>query len=573
MMEREPGGTKTTRRDWQLELRSDRLELAQRVLPIAIGAGVVFCLMYIGIYLRFNQPWQWAWMTFLAVLTTISYAVAYVLVRRGRLTVAVYLMTMGINLHVVAGPALVEGLVVPGILVGLLGIMFARLMAGRMENRVVVITSGLALLVGPLLSSYPMVELAPTPSWLRSAITAVTTVGVVSMAALILELRDERYERSLSRAEEYGKQLAAQQAALEERTQELELRTRYLEATTEVTQEIGSMLELKELLARVMASISQRFDFHRAGIFLLNPTRDWAVLEAASGEAARQALARGLRLRVDQENAIGHVIRTGKVYVTHDGSKETVPLGSSEGTETRCEVTLPLQARGEIIGALDVQSADPDAFSKEVVTVLRTLANQVAMAISNARLFRQAQESLEGQRRAYGELSRQAWAEMARTPSDLGYRYDRGRVTPLGSGSQLQSWHDSERGQELPELTLPVRVRGHVIGTITSHKPNKADDWTSEEAALMEALADQLGIALESARLHADAQRRAARERLIGEVAAQVRASLNVDAILKSTIREVGRALGAERVSVELTGPAKNDGDRPGQEPALAEEE
>jgi GAF domain-containing protein len=227
--------------------------------------------------------------------------------------------------------------------------------------------------------------------------------------------------------------------------------------------------------------------------------------------------------------------------------------------DTRSEMALPLRARGEIIGALDVQSQEPEAFSEEDVAVLQTLADQVAMAISNARLFQQAQESLEAERRAYGELSREAWGEMVRTRPGLGYRYEEGGVAPLAGHptSQGERGRDggeqrSEPVEELPELALPVRVRGQVIGTINAHKPGDTGEWTAEEAALMETLTEQLSVALESARLYQDTQRRAAREQLSGEVTARMRETLDMDTVLQTAAREMREALNLAEAEVRM---------------------
>jgi GAF domain-containing protein len=108
-------------------------------------------------------------------------------------------------------------------------------------------------------------------------------------------------------------------------------------------------------------------------------------------------------------------------------------------------------------------------------------------------------------------------------------------------------------------LAVPIKVRGHTIGVIDAHKPDGAGEWTAEEAALMETLADQLGVALENARLYQDSQHRAERERLMGEVTARMRESLDLEAVLKTAAQEVRQALGLPKVTVRLApgGPGR----------------
>jgi GAF domain-containing protein len=206
---------------------------------------------------------------------------------------------------------------------------------------------------------------------------------------------------------------------------------------------------------------------------------------------------------------------------------------------------------------------------------LQTLADQVALAISNARLFQQAQESLEAERRAYGEISRQAWAELLHAQPGLGHRYDPHGILPtegrwreeMKQAIRTGKTVAGEAGPSAP-LAIPVKVRGHVIGVIDAHKPDDASEWTAEDAALMETLAGQLGVALESARLYQDSQRRAARERLTREITDNIRAAVSIEDAMQRAVQELGRALGAaemvarigtERESLAERGASGND--------------
>jgi GAF domain-containing protein len=558
-MDRQDINPKPATAGWQAALDAERIRIARVTLPIMIGAGAVFSASYVGIYFAFDRPWQLAWTFFTAVLATGLLLLAYVLVRRGHLAAGVYLAALAINLAVLLAPALLEGSIVMAVLAAFVAIVFARLLASRAQNRVVVLISGLALMTEILLPSFQVFEMLPTPLWLQVVISASVVVLAVVLAALILDARDERYEDSLSQAEAYATELDAQRTVLEERTHDLARRARHLEATAEVARDAASVLEPNELLAQAVTLIRERFGLHRMGIFLLDPAREWAVLRAVSGAEAQRLLDRGFRLRVQGEGIVAHVIRTGKPYLAPDVREDPLYLDDPDVTDTRSEITLPLQAHGEIIGALSAQSTEAHAFDDEDLSVMQILADQMAMAISNARLFQQVQESLEAERQAYGELSREAWAEIVRTRPGLGYRYEEGGVAPLAGQPLSQSERGgdgverrSELVEELPELALPVRVRGQVIGTINAHKPGDMSEWTAQEIALMETLTEQLSVALESARLYQDTQRRAAREQLSGQVTARMRETLDVDTVLQTAAREMREALGLEEVEVRM---------------------
>jgi GAF domain-containing protein len=212
----------------------------------------------------------------------------------------------------------------------------------------------------------------------------------------------------------------------------------------------------------------------------------------------------------------------------------------------RSEAALPLRARGQVLGVLDVQSQASEALDAEQLAVLQTLADQIALAISNARLFEQVQASAEAERRAYGELSRQAWAELTRARL-MGYHYDEQGVVPLTAPALRVSQPDNDQRT----LAVPLSVRGQTIGALNASKPG--GEWTQEEAALLQTLAEQLGTALDSARLYQDTQRRAAQERLIGEATSRMRESLDIERVLQTAAEELYQALGLEEMAISLT--------------------
>lgn len=281
-------------------------------------------------------------------------------------------------------------------------------------------------------------------------------------------------------------------------------------------------------------------------------------------------LARGHRLR-SGVGIVGYVVAQGEHRIALDVGEDAEYFDNPDLPDTRSEIALPLRARGDLIGVLDVQSTEPSAFSQEDVTALQTLADQVAVAISNARLFQQVQESLEAERRAYGELGREAWRRLLRARPNLGCtRDDRGLSTVSGQWTP-ESMLALQTGRIVPgsdgtaSLVIPVTAHGKIIGLIEAHKPADAEPWTSEQTSLLEILADQLGVALDSARLYEDTQRRAAEDRLVGEITARIRETLDVDTVLQTAVREMSKTLDIPRVEVRLgrsAAPPGNGQDR-----------
>ncbi len=408
--------------------------------------------------------------------------------------------------------------------------------------------------------------LLPQPIFPVTPLSGLVVVAAnLAAVGVMLYLSARGLSQALARSRRLAAEIEGERERLEvtvqERTHDLARHSQYLEAAGAVAREAAAVLNVDLLLSQVAALVSERFGFHHTGIFILDPAREWAVLQAASSDGGRRMLARRHQLKVGQTGIVGMTAALGKPHIALDVGTDAVFFDNPDLPDTRSEAALPLRARGEIIGVLDVQSAEPAAFSQEDVAVLQTLADQVAVAIDNARLFRQAEQSLEAERQAYGEFSRQAWADIVRARPDLGYHYRDGKVEPVGSDPQASPSPGpagvQRDGPGLPAISLPVEYRGQALGTIVAHKPAGSGEWTPEETALLGTLAEQLSVALDSARLYQSTQRRAAQERLVGDVTARMRQTLDVDAVLRTAAQEMRQALGLSQIAVRLTSPGQ----------------
>lgn len=359
--------------------------------------------------------------------------------------------------------------------------------------------------------------------------------------------------------------IAELEQRVSDRTVDLERRSAYLHASAEVGRAATSILDAEVLIRQVVELIRERFNLYYVGLFLVDSTNQWAVLQAGTGEAGRVMLARGHRLPVGEGSMIGWSIMNVQARVALEAGEDIERLASAELPDTRSEAALPLLSRGRVLGALTVQSDQYGAFDDPTVAMLQLMADQVAVALDNARLFAEGQSALETARRAYGELSRQAWLDLMRANRDLGFRGDKQGVTraegPLspemeqvlqtGELVHIQATVDGGVESKLA-LAVPVKVHGQVIAVLDTYKPGEAGEWTPDELTLLEMLAEQLGLALESARLYQDTQRRATRERLAGEVTTHIRESLDLDAVLRAAAEQMRQTLDLEKVTVSL---------------------
>lgn len=174
-----------------------------------------------------------------------------------------------------------------------------------------------------------------------------------------------------------------------------------LQTAAEVAAAATSILELDELLERAVNLIRERFSLYYTGLFLIDQETNMAVLQAGTGEAGRIQLERGHRLAVGSRSLIGGATEDGQPRISQDVSQDDEWQPNPHLPATRSELAIPLRVRGQIIGALTVQSAEANAFAPELISTLQTMCDQLAVAIDNTRLLADA----EGRARQQRELN------------------------------------------------------------------------------------------------------------------------------------------------------------------------
>ncbi|MCP4142774.1 MAG: GAF domain-containing protein [Chloroflexi bacterium] len=307
-------------------------------------------------------------------------------------------------------------------------------------------------------------------------------------------------------------------------------RTEQIQASAEVGRIVSSILDPDELIERVVNLITERLGYYYASIFLISSDGYWAEIKSATGEAGKTLQERKHRLSISGKSMVGSAINLRKARIAHDAGAEAVRFDNPLLPNTRSEIALPLIAGGRVLGALDAQSTEANAFQEEVVETLQGMANQVAVALENARLFQQSEEALREIRASHQVQLGKAWSE---TLADGDLEFSTGGVSPSAEDS----------------LNIPLAVRDQSIGEIILEG---GPDWLREDQDWVEAVATQAALALENARLLEDSQQLALQERLVAEITSKIWSSTTPDGILKIAIRELGNALGASEAVIEL---------------------
>jgi GAF domain-containing protein/HAMP domain-containing protein len=527
-------------------------------------------------------------------------------------------------------------------------------------------------------------------------------------------------------------QIQALVSGLEQR---VEARTLQLRASADVGRAAVSILDTNQLLREVVNLITDRFGFYYAAVFLADSHHRWAVLHEATGEAGRILKERQHQLEIGGQSMVGTAMKTRKARIALDVGDEAVRFANPLLPDTRSEIALPLVVGGRVLGALDVQSTQIAAFDETNAEVLQSMADQIAIALSNTIQFNQIQAALRRSRQLY-EASRKLTAasdargilnvliEHAVPQADrasvmlLGPQTGEGRwsyieygatwlrsglehevpaapsgarVTPeqlpivhllkpdepllipdaqavrlepdilallqrfgtaaiiglpLSVGRQIlgfiligfqqaqtfdanlieplmalvsqaaiviqnqrslvesraalqqldevnrrltgRAWREyafasggtirqSDAGPGAPTeldaaplptiLSAPLVIRGQEIGALRLEDAAPDREWTANERALLQAVAGEVAIALENARLIEQTERRARREHAVADISSRMLAANDIESILRTAGDELGRILRVGRVAVQLNTERLPAGDEAGRKP------
>ena len=363
-----------------------------------------------------------------------------------------------------------------------------------------------------------------------------------------------------------------------DRTRELQKHATQLEAAAEVVRETVAIHDIDQLLDETVYLIPEQFGFYHAGVFLLDDVKKYAVLKAASSEGGRRMLERGHKLEVGQVGIVGYVAGSGEPRIALDVGEDAVYFDNPDMPETRSEMALPLKFSGEIIGVLDVQSTEAEAFTDEDVAVLQAMADQVALAIENAHLVSELERTVRELEIAQGHYVEEAWQIIAQdTTRAPGYRYRHSgletvvdqpaeAIQALQEGRPVITAEPSEGDDQDSRagLAVPIKLRDQTMGVLNLRLESEP---TSEDVEMIEDIASRLALALENVRLLEESQRRAVREQTLGRVTARFTRSLDIDTVLQTAVQELGQLLEMDEVSVYVENP-KEDADRTQNNPA-----
>jgi len=384
-----------------------------------------------------------------------------------------------------------------------------------------------------------------------------TVFAMLLVALVVLQWFFSRFQtQTLQASRERATELSQTRALLQDRVEELSRRAQRFEAIARISRDTLALLEPEEMLRRTTESIKEQFGFDTVAIYLAGESDGEIGLRAIAGATPEAGAA------LEQLEAVTQTILSGALRVTQSAAEK------AEGDLGR--LVLPLRIRGQTSGALAVQTREHAAFSAEDTAALQMLADQIATAIENVRLFSESQTSLRELNALHRQYAAGAWEEYVQSQPEA-MRYSHGSLEcsvatwqaaceqARASGAAVAFTGDAGAGGATRSLAVPVILRGLSLGVLGFHRPAGAGAWQPEEIAMVGMIADRLALAVENIRLLEDTQRRARQEQLVGEVTTRIRVPMDMDTILQTAVRELGQAMGAGRVSFYLASEEKAD--------------
>ena len=345
-----------------------------------------------------------------------------------------------------------------------------------------------------------------------------------------------------------------------ERARVLEKRGLELQNAAQIVRQVSTIQDTNTLLDQVTRLIKERFGYYHTGIFLIDDNEEYAVLKAAASDAGQLMLANKHRLKIGETSIVGNVAETGEAHIALDVGTDAVHFQNPLLPYTRSEMALPLKVSNRIIGILDIQSDKTNAFDQSNISVMQIVTDQISIGIERAQLLQGLQENKAIMELNLQENTSRTWSKFLEGHNEfVGYQFD-GVTMELLSKASMDGNEAMQNNGAVPAqrendkagrtLEVPIQLRGQTLGILNLQFQGM--DIPPETLRLVEDAANRLALALENARLVAEAEQRADRERVISQVTTRMRETLDIDTILKTAVKEMRQSLALSEAEIRL---------------------
>jgi GAF domain-containing protein len=350
---------------------------------------------------------------------------------------------------------------------------------------------------------------------------------------------------------------------------------------------LSAILDLETLLAEMVNQIKDNFGYYHAHAYLLDERGEQLVVAAGTGEAGAEMKARRHAISLNAPaSLVARAARTGEIVNVANVRQAQDWLPNPLLPDTYSEMAVPIMLTGQVVGVLDVQEDEIAGLDEGDASLLRSLANQVAVAIRNARLFNEVETALAEARAAQARYLEQAWvkAKIAPQGGHLSGHHARpdapalaeltlveakrqalaqdrpavialtsqSSLTPQGGESDLHLPEGDRAGPAVETIVAPITLQGNPIGALQLHPLSPDQTWSEDDLAIVAAVTEQLAQSAESMRLFEETRGRASREQQIREITDRLRTAPDLERLMAIATEELGRRLDATHAKLEL---------------------
>jgi GAF domain-containing protein len=340
---------------------------------------------------------------------------------------------------------------------------------------------------------------------------------------------------------------------------------------TELSERLNTILNVDDLLTELVELVKTRFGYYHAHVYLLDEVKENLMMIAGAGEAGQQMKAAGHSIPLNTPTSlVARVARNNEVLIVDNVQTQPDWLPNELLPETASEIAVPIVVDEQVVGVLDVQSAQTADFDEGDSTVLRSLANQVAVALRNAQIFAQTEAARATAEAVQARYLGEAWRSRQQAQQLAHYRRQDALELSQAEIEQLLQLAQEKEGVDIvpadkPAIVAPIRLQNQVIGAMEflESDPQRQRTYTEQELAFVQAIADQVAQTAENLRLFDETRQRASREQTVREVTDRLRASVNMEQLLQTATEALGERFGASHVKLRLgiapSVAAKND--------------
>ena len=308
-----------------------------------------------------------------------------------------------------------------------------------------------------------------------------------------------------------------------------------LKTTTELSQIALSSLDQQALLKNSADLLQNRLNLFFVGIFLIDLTREYAVLHYGTGEPGSQMLFSSYRLAIGGYSIIAKAIQSRQVKSSLENNSDLTLSENPFLLGSKNEFVLPLISRNEVIGALDIHTTEPNLFEEKTQNILTQAADILSLALQNysiEKIFPQSKQQ----------------PHLINNPSNQTLFDEKTEINITYSNPSFPQDDSTYRTHQ-----VPIKLKDEVIGFIDIETKDK--ELSQDQNDFLKSISEQISIALKNASLFDQTHLQAERERKILEITSRIRSTNDSKQMLQITLEELSRNLGISKAQIVLNVP------------------